>query len=410
MKILSIISITFLIIFAAGCDEMQNQVMKPVMMPDDETPPEDSTVTSVGTMKDPSTETDGTKEDPSTETDDSEEESSDEPETMEEDPPDEPQIPDAAFVSASPASGNIKENDSITITFDNDPGDVTVSSGTVSGSGNSRTISGPFSVGSLALVISWPNGSGSHTLNYNVESPPVVPQIPDAAFVSASPASGDISENDSITITFDNDPGTVTVSFGTVSGSGNSRTISGPFPVGSLTLTISWTNGSGSHTLNYNVMAEDNTSPNVTTSSTADGAKDVDPETVSENGITVTFSEPISSGVLKLYKDGSDVGWTATISGNTITLTANAGQELNHGTTYQISGTVRDSTGNETDVSITFTTESAPAPEPLAAGEGLRIGVKAPTFSLPDGDGNTHSLSDSIGSSKIVIVFFRGGW
>ena len=277
-----------------------------------------------------------------------------------------------------------------------------MNTGSVSGSGTTRTISGPFSVGSLTLMISWTNGSGSHTLNYTVEA-----QIPAAVFVSATPASGNIKENDSITITFDNDPGDVTVSSGTVSGSGNSRTISGPFSVGSLTLTISWTYGNGSYTLNYNVMAEDKTSPNVTTSSTADGAKDVDPETVSENGITVTFSEPISSGVLKLYKNGSDVGWTATISGNTITLTANAGQELSHGTTYQISGTVRDSTGNETDVSITFTTESAPTPEPLAAGEGLRIGVKAPTFSLSDSDGNTFNLSDSIGSTNIVIVFYR---
>ena len=280
-----------------------------------------------------------------------------------------------------------------------------MSSGTVSGSGNSRTISGPFSVGSLTLTISWTNGSGSHTLNYTVEA-----QIPAAVFVSATPASGNIKENGSITITFDNDPGTVTVSSGTVSGSGNSRTISGPFSVGSLTLTISWPNGSGSHTLNYTVVADDTTNPEVTTSSTADGAKDVDPDTVTQNGITVTFSEPISSHTLKLYKGSSDVGWIAEISGNTITLTKSTGQDLEHGTEYKISGTVRDNSGNETDVSITFTTEDATEPEPLASGEGLRIGVIAPTFSLSDSDGNTFNLSDSIGSTNIVILFYRGWW
>ena len=80
---------------------------------------------------------------------------------------------------------------------------------------------------------------------------------------------------------------------GTVSGSGNTRTISGPFTVGPLTLTISWTNGNGTQTLNYNVEADDTTAPGVSTSSITAGATDVDPDTV--NNITVTFDEPISS-------------------------------------------------------------------------------------------------------------------
>ncbi len=724
MKILFILSITVLIVFAVGCDEMQNQMTKPTMMSDDEVPPEDAVVTSVGTMKEPPAETDDKKEEPATETDDSQDDSSDEketddsqddssgtPQTMEEDttdennvpmedPPDVPPTPTATFVSASPTSGDISENDSITIEFDNDPGTVTASAGTVTGSGNSRTINGPFSVGPLTLTISWTNGDGSYTLNYNVvavdtTSPSVTissttngatdvdpdavfasgitvsfnepissgnlmllrngvdvgwtastsgrtitltantgqelshettyqivgtvkdaadnetnvsisfttgsappPPTPIATYVSASPTSGDISENDSITIEFDNDPGTVTTSAGTVTGSGNSRTINGPFSVGPLTLTISWTNGDGNHTLNYNVVAADTTSPSVTTSSITNGATDVDPDAVSASGITVTFSEVISSGNLRLLRNGVDVGWTATISGRTITLTANTGQELNHETTYQIVGTVRDAADNETNVSISFTTGSAPPPptpiatyvsaaptsgdisendsitiqfdndpgtvtasagtvtgsgnsrtingpfsvgpltltiswtngdgnhtlnynvvaadttspsvttssttngatdvdpdavfkngititfsevissgnlrlmrnsvnvgwtasisgrtitltantgqelsyettyqivgtvrdaadnetnvsisfttesappppEPLAPGEGLRIGVEAPDFTLPDGSGNDNTLSDSIGSSNIVIVFFRGNW
>ena len=318
---------------------------------------------------------------------------------------------DVAFSSASPESGDISENETITINFDNDPGEVTVSEGTVSGSGTSWTINGPFSVGSLTLTISWTNGNGSHMLSYNVEADE--PQIPDATFSSASPASGDISENDSITIIFDNDPGEVTVNTGTVSGSGTTRTISGPFSVGSLTLTISWTNGNGSKTLNYNVV--DSTPPEVSTSSTADGAVDVDPTTVSNSGITVTFNEPITIVELKLYKDNVDVGWTATnsgISGNTITITKGSGQELSHDTMYKIKGTVKDSANNENAVSITFTTKSAPVQlEPLARGEGLRIGVTAPTFSVNDSDGNTYSFDgNSGGSTNIVILFYRGWW
>ncbi len=334
---------------------------------------------------------------------------------------DEPQIPDAAFVSATPSSGDISESGSITITFDNDPGNTTTSVGTVSGSGTSRTISGPFTVGSLTLTISWTNGNGSHTLNYNVTADE--PATPDAVFQSATPASGsDISENDSITITFDNDPGNTTTSVGTVSGTGTSRTISGPFTVGSLTLTISWTNGNGSHTLNYNVMAADTTAPEISTSSLSNGAEDVDPDIVSN--ITITFDEPISSNELKLLKDGVDVGWTASISGNTITLTKGAGQELSHDTSYKISGTVKDSAGNATSVSITFTTKAAPMeqptvsqpdpkpdpdPEPsLPRGEGLRIGVTAPTFSILDSDGNTYNFDGNVnGNSYIVIVFYR---
>ncbi len=445
--ILFIVSIAVLIGLAAGCDEMQDQVMKPITMPDDEVITEDDMVTSMGTMKDPSTETDDTEEDTPVET----------------------QTPDALFVSATPASGEISVNGSITIEFDNDPGDVSASEGTVTGSGNTRTISGPFTVGSLALTITWPNGDGSHTLNYNVvaddTTPPMVttssttngavdidpatvfqngitvtfnetiisgtlrllkngenvgwtlsiqnntitltpntgqelshdtmyqivgtvkdaannetdvsisfttksepapppPQTLVAAFVSASPASGDTSEYGGITIEFDNDPGDVTTSEGTVTGSGNSRTISGPFTVGSLTITITWPNGNGSHTLNYNVVADDTTSPMLTTSSTTNGAVDIDPATVFENGFTVTFNETIISGTLRLLKNGENVGWTSSIQNNTITLTPNADQKLSHDTMYQIVGTVKDAADNETDVSISFTTKSAPAPPP----------------------------------------------
>lgn len=46
--------------------------------------------------------------------------------------------------------------------------------------------------------------------------------------------------------------------------------------------------------------------------------------------------------------------------------------------------------------------------EQLPLGEGLAIGATAPEFSLPDADGNIHSLSNYSGQ-KLVIVFYRLG-
>ena len=46
--------------------------------------------------------------------------------------------------------------------------------------------------------------------------------------------------------------------------------------------------------------------------------------------------------------------------------------------------------------------------EQLPLGEGLAVGASAPEFSLPDADGNTHSLSNYSGQ-KLVIVFYRFG-
>ena len=72
------------------------------------------------------------------------------------------------FLSANPPSGaTIPPNVAITLTFDNDPGDVTANAGAISGAGKTRTITGPFTRdGVLSFNISWTNGGGSHTLTY----------------------------------------------------------------------------------------------------------------------------------------------------------------------------------------------------------------------------------------------------
>ena len=78
-------------------------------------------------------------------------------------------LPEAFLVSVTPApGGELARNGSVKVTFTDNPGDVTGSAGTVAGSGKTRIISGPFSLGVLSLTIEWTNGDGSHTFNYIV--------------------------------------------------------------------------------------------------------------------------------------------------------------------------------------------------------------------------------------------------
>lgn len=49
-----------------------------------------------------------------------------------------------------------------------------------------------------------------------------------------------------------------------------------------------------------------------------------------------------------------------------------------------------------------------PVTEELTAGEGLKIGIQAPEFSLLDADGDTYTLADYLGQ-KVVLVFYRFG-
>ena len=193
------------------------------------------------------------------------------------------------------------------------------------------------------------------------------PKTPDAAFESADPASGSaLPANQSIKVTFDNNPGDVTVSAGTVSTAGKTRTITPPdggFTVGKdFSLKVTWTNGDGSQTLDYNVVEADETDPIVTSSSPENDAKDLDPKKVFDDGIEITFSEKVVSGTLKLMDGDTDVGWTAAYDydddGNMAKLTGNAGQNLSNATEYMVTGTVKDAAGNDGDVSITFTTKA----------------------------------------------------
>ena len=179
-----------------------------------------------------------------------------------------------------------------------------------------------------------------------------------AAFVSADPASGDLPSNGSIKVTFDNNPGAVEASAGNVEGSGKSRTIKGPFDVGALSLELTWEHGGDDgHTLSYTVVAADETAPEVKSSSPENDAKNVDPEKVTEDGIEVVFTESVT-GDLMLMDGDEDLKWTSETDGDTITLTAIASSPLSNETEYEVAGTVMDGAGNETEVSITFTTKA----------------------------------------------------
>lgn len=56
-----------------------------------------------------------------------------------------------------------------------------------------------------------------------------------------------------------------------------------------------------------------------------------------------------------------------------------------------------------------LTDPQEPTFDPLPAGEGLSIGETAPAFSLPDGDGNIHSLDDYTGKVVVLAFYATGG-
>lgn len=181
----------------------------------------------------------------------------------------------------------------------------------------------------------------------------------EATFDGATPASGGtLAANQNITLKFTGSPGTITADAGTVDG----RTIKGPFDLGELTINFTWENGpdggEGSDSITYTVVEADETAPEVVETDPEDGAEDLDPQTVFDNKITITFNEAIDSAEIMLKDDGDDVGWTVSIDGDVVTLTGNANQNLSNETEYTVEGTATDAAGNEGEVSFSFTTKA----------------------------------------------------
>ena len=181
-----------------------------------------------------------------------------------------------------------------------------------------------------------------------------------AVLNSATPADGaTIPADSNITLVFDVDPGDLTSSAGTLGGAGANRTLKIPGADGDVvTANLSWDNG-GSATLTYTLTAPDVTAPTLSSSTPDDGDAGVDPEAINADGIVLEFDEDIVKTALEVQSGGAKVGnWTATKDGSTITMEPSAGAELVNETEYEVVGTVEDAAGNETDVSVGFTTKA----------------------------------------------------
>ena len=189
-------------------------------------------------------------------------------------------------------------------------------------------------------------------------TPATKKSTPPATFITASPPTGLIPVNSSITVVFDNKPTDVTVSAGTVRVAGKIAMITGPFPLGPLALTVTWADGA--LTFNYTVTAPDTDPPTVTGGTVSDGDKDVDPEPINSDAkIELEFSENVAGNVALQTEGGDNVGWLGKVEGNKATLELVKGKHIGNETTYVIVGKVSDAAGNSTDIRITFVTTHA---------------------------------------------------
>ena len=258
--------------------------------------------------------------------------------------------PFVAFVRADPESGTeITTNGSITLTFDNPPEGVKVNTGVAITDGNTVNITGPFTAGTLALTITW--ADGTETLSYTIR--------PLVAFVGIEPTVETLLTIDgSIIVKFDNPPGDVTVSSGVATVTDKTVTIKGPFTPGTLALTITWMDGS--LTFTYTVAEPDTEAPSITGGTVNEGGTDVNAGAINSRGlIEVEFNEEVTGTIALQTEAGTDVGWVGKVEGNKAPLKLVRGKELDPETTYVITGKVEDAAGNETDIDITFTTASA---------------------------------------------------
>ena len=173
--------------------------------------------------------------------------------------------------------------------------------------------------------------------------------------VSAIPTGGSISQNEWITITFDNRPTDVTVSRGVVTVSGRTATIIGPFAPGPLVLTIKWADGT--QRFIYAVRSPCGSPPTITGGTVKDGDTAVDPELINSNGqIVIQFSEDVTGNIALQTEGGDDVGWLGKVEGSKGTLELVKGRELVNGTVYVIVSKISDVKGNRIDYEITFVT------------------------------------------------------
>ena len=127
-------------------------------------------------------------------------------------------------------------------------------------------------------------------------------------------------------------------------------------------LNIGWTNQDGSTgTMEvgpYDIIFDDGGEPPAIAAGTVeDGATNVDPAVMNADGFRFDFDEPVIGDIALTDEAGTDLNWIANVAGQTATLTAVAGQELVHNTTYKIEIDVVDAAGNSLRATITFVTK-----------------------------------------------------
>ena len=279
-----------------------------------------------------------------------------------------------AYTSVNPVAGSTIETDAtLTLRFDGTPSDVKVNNGTASASGNTVTITGPFTPGTLNLQVTWKDGS--QILQYTVRKP--------IAYTSVNPVAGSIIETDAtLTLRFDGTPSDVKVNNGTASASGNTVTITGPFTPGTLNLQVTWKDGS--QTLQYTVrklIAYTSVNPLPVAGSTIetdatltlrfDGTPSdvkVNNGTASASDNTVTITGPFTPGTLNLqvtWKDGSQIlQYTVRKPGTSVSVDPVAGSiiETDATLTLQFDKTPEDVAVNEGTVNVSGNTLTITGP------------------------------------------------
>ena len=184
---------------------------------------------------------------------------------------------------------------------------------------------------------------------------------PSATSVMVDPAAGStVPSNQQFTLTFDQGVEAATVNGSPATGSGANWTASPALAEGSATLNVGWTNrdgSSGSQAVGpYTVSDPDVKAPEITNSPVAEGANDVDPAAINA-GIRIDFDEAVTGTIDITDEAGTSLKWTASVSGQTATLTPVAGTEAANETTYIIDIAVKDGAGNELATKITFVTK-----------------------------------------------------
>ena len=217
------------------------------------------------------------------------------------------------------------------------------------------------------LIIGIIGGCGEDDPLEEVVDPPqqkddVGPPRATMVVVDPPPEVDSTPTNTEFTLSFNQEVVEVTVNDIPAVDSGMVWKVSLPLEVGpGQVLNIKWVNQDGStDTIKvgpYLILDVHDEPPVITSGTVADGDADVDPAPINAGGFRFDFDEDVT-GTIKLTDEaGVDLNWIGTVAGQTATLTAVAGQELVHDTTYKIEIDVQDGAGNATRMTITFVTK-----------------------------------------------------